>query len=362
MRAAAQPGRSPSTVYRWRFLIAFCSVLLVWVGLVWATGAPGWLVGVGVPLAALYAALCLSAEHLCRAFPLRPAAVARALTYQASAGAVLSGVWVALARAAAWLMGRGPAGAAPRLLTSGALLWVAGLLIYAAAAAVFYALQGAARAAAAEAEIEHARRLAGEAELRALRAQIHPHFLFNSLHSISALTASDPGRARQMCIHLAELFRLTLRLGPRETVTLEEELSVVRAYLAVERLRFGARLGYEEAIAPEALNCRLPALLLQPLVENAIKHGIASLTCPGRLQFAAVREGDRLRVTLENDYDGDSPAPVRNGLGLENIRQRLEAHYGPRARLLWRAEGGRFAAAVELPAAAAEGVAATFSA
>lgn len=335
---------------------------MVWVGLVWATGGDGREIIIGLPLCAIYALLCLSAENLCRAFPLRPAKAAQAVGHQVPAAALLGGIWVLLARAAGWLAALGHPAVRPRLLHSPALLWVAGMLIYAATAAVFYALQGAARAAAAEAETEHARRLAGEAELRALRAQIHPHFLFNSLHSISALTASDPARAREMCIHLAELFRLTLRLGPREMISLEEELSVLRAYLAVERLRFGARLGYQEDITPEALACRVPALLLQPLVENAIKHGIASLTCPGQLQLTAIREDDRLRVALENDYDGDSPAPLRNGLGLENIRQRLEANYGPRGSLVWRAEAGRFAAVIELPALAAEAAPAAASA
>ncbi|MGH9534454.1 MAG: sensor histidine kinase [Terriglobales bacterium] len=354
MSAAPQPAPAIAAFrFRGRFLLTWNAILLVWAGLLWATGSAWWLLAVGLPLAAIYALFCLSAEHLCRAFPLRPAAAASAVTHQAGAAALLAAIWVLLARAAAWLLHFGVPHAPLRLLHSAALLWVAGVLIYAAAAALFYALQGVARAAAAEAEVEHARRLAGEAELRALRAQIHPHFLFNCLHSISALTASDPARARQMCIHLAELFRLTLRLGPQETITLQEELSVARAYLAVERLRFGARLGYAETIDPEALDCRLPALLLQPLVENAVKHGIASLTGPGRLQLSAARDGARLRLEVDNDYDSDCPAPQRNGVGLDNVRQRLAAHYGGHASLVWRADGGRFSAAIELPALAA---------
>ncbi|MGH9490975.1 MAG: sensor histidine kinase [Terriglobales bacterium] len=351
------PGRG--TAWAGRFFLAWNGVFWVWAGLVWATGSSWWLLVIGLPLTGAYAALCLSAEHLCRAFPLRPAAIADAITHQAAAGAMLAGIWMLLARGEAWIISLTHPAFASRLFTDSALLWVAGMLIYASMAALFYAIQGAARAVAAEAEIEHARRLAGEAELRALRAQIHPHFLFNSLHSISALTASDPRRAREMCIHLAELFRLTLRLGPRETISMEEELSVLRAYVAVERLRFGHRLVYREEIAPQALACRLPALLLQPLVENAIKHGVASLTGPGQLQLTAACAEARLCVSLENDFDSDSPAPARNGMGLENIRQRLEAHYGPRASLAWRAEAGRFYAAIELPALTAEPVAVT---
>lgn len=359
MAAARQPAHAQAGTFcfRGRFLLAWNAVFLVWAGLVWATGSSWWLLAAGLPLAAVYAVLCLSAENICRAFPLRPAVAANAVAHQAAAAALLAGAWVLLARGADWLIRLADPAAPLRLLNSPALLWVAGILIYAAAAALFYALQGVARAAAAEAESEHARRLAGEAELRALRAQIHPHFLFNCLHSISALTASDPARAREMCIHLAELFRLTLRLGPQETITLEEELSVARAYLAVERLRFGARLGYAESIAPSALPCRLPALLLQPLVENAVKHGIASLTGPGRLRLAAASDGARLRLELDNDYDADCPAPLRNGLGLENVRQRLAAQFGSAASLVWRAENGRFSTTVELPALTAAPVA-----
>jgi LytS/YehU family sensor histidine kinase len=130
--------------------------------------------------------------------------------------------------------------------------------------------------------------LAQESELKALRAQLNPHFLFNSLNSISALTAVDPSRAREMCVLLSDFLRRSLGLGERRLVALREELDLARTYLAIEQIRFGARLKLAWTLDPAAEPALLPTLLLQPLVENAIKHGIAALPkaaswrCPWR--------------------------------------------------------------------------------
>jgi LytS/YehU family sensor histidine kinase len=175
--------------------------------------------------------------------------------------------------------------------------------------------------------------LAREAELRALKAQVHPHFLFNSLNSISSLTTGDPARAREMCILLAEFFRKSLALGDKPTVSLEEELAVARTYLAIEGLRFGPRLRVEEAVDEAALPCGLPPLLLQPLVENAIRHGIATCAEGGVVRLQARTDGRSLRLLVENPLDPDSPARPGVGLGLANVRGRLLARYGERAWL-----------------------------
>src|SRR4029077_11602189 len=113
-----------------------------------------------------------------------------------------------------------------------------------------------------------------EGELRALGGQLSPHFLFNSLNSINALVGSDPEGARRMCEGLGDFLRRTLALGARDSVTLSEELMLVDRYLDIEQLRFGDRLRVERAVRADAAACRVPPLLLQPLVENAIKHGI----------------------------------------------------------------------------------------
>ena len=149
--------------------------------------------------------------------------------------------------------------------------------------------------------------LARDAELRALKAQVNPHFLFNSLNSISALTSSDPAKAREMCILLGDFLRRTLGLGEKSAIPLEEELSLIRSFLAVEKVRFGARIQMEENIDSDALDVSVPPLLLQPLVENAVVHGIANLVEGGSINLDThARDGD-LSIPVENTFDPDAP-------------------------------------------------------
>jgi len=192
--------------------------------------------------------------------------------------------------------------------------------------------------------------LAREAELRALRAQIHPHFLFNSLNSISALVSTDPTQAREMCVLLAEFFRRTLAVGERPGVTFDEELAVARTYLAIERLRLGTRLCVEERVDEATLGCILPPLLLQPIVENAIRHGIASRSDGGVLRIQACVDGAHLRIDVENPFDPDAPRRPGVGVGLANVRRRLFAAYGDRARVETERGEDRFRVAISLPA------------
>jgi len=193
--------------------------------------------------------------------------------------------------------------------------------------------------------------LAREAELRALRAQIDPHFLFNSLQSISALTTADPPAARRMCLLLADFLRETLALGARERIPLSSELALVRRFLAVEQVRFGDRLQVDiDAAGAEA--CEVPALVLQPLVENAVTHGIAHMVEGGVVRIRAERRVASLVVTVDNPCDADRPPGRGTGLGLRNVRARLESAYGGEAFAQAEETGGRFIVRVELPLAA----------
>ncbi len=166
---------------------------------------------------------------------------------------------------------------------------------------------------------------ARDAELRALRAQLNPHFLFNSLNSISALTGPDPEAARTMCQLLGDFLRTSLTLGARERVAFAEELALAERYLAIEQVRFGARLAVEKAVEPAAARCLVPPLLIQPLIENAVKHGVADRVEGGTVRIEARRSGDRLEIAVENPRDPEAPPRRGGGLGLENVRQRLAA-------------------------------------
>jgi hypothetical protein len=176
-----------------------------------------------------------------------------------------------------------------------------------------------------------------EAELRALRMQIHPHFLFNALHSISSLVYDAPSEALAMMSRLGEFLRATLDKGAAPQVTLSEELRYAALYLEIEKVRFGDRLQISIAAAPEALDMETPTLILQPLIENAIRHGLGCSMGVVELSIAAERLQERLYITLTN-READ-PAPRRTvphplpGLGLANTRDRLETAYGSLAAL-----------------------------
>ena len=175
--------------------------------------------------------------------------------------------------------------------------------------------------------------LSRESELKALKAQVNPHFLFNSLNSISALTSMDPARARDMCIRLSDFLRNSLRLGERVSIPFAEELALTKTYLEVEQVRFGQRLRVVQDFDAVCAHCHLPPLLVQPLVENAIKHGIATLVEGGEIAITGRQNGQHLRVVVENPFDPDAPATGKTGFGLVNVRNRLEARYGGAARL-----------------------------
>jgi two-component system sensor histidine kinase AlgZ len=185
--------------------------------------------------------------------------------------------------------------------------------------------------------------------LRALRAQIDPHFLFNSLQSISALTTSDPAAARRMCLLLAGFLRETLALGARERIPLASELALARDFLSVEQVRFGDRLQVAIETGDGTADCEVPPLVLQPLVENAVTHGIAHVLEGGTVRVRAERRVASLVMTVDNPCDVDRPAGRGTGLGLRNVRLRLESLYGDDASLRTEESGGRFVAQMDIP-------------
>ena len=185
----------------------------------------------------------------------------------------------------------------------------------------------------AEERARESRSLALNAELKALRAQLNPHFLFNSLNSIAALTTIDPRQARRMCIFLADFLRRSLSLGNQKTIRLSDELDLVHAYLAVEGIRFQDKMSIRETISPDVEKIAVPPLLLQPLVENAVKHGIAGMDTPGWISIDAGVVSDAVVVTVTNPMDPEAAASAGGGHGLRIVRQRLENHYGQTAAL-----------------------------
>ena len=219
-------------------------------------------------------------------------------------------------------------------------LWfqaVTGVALYGVLAGVFAALDAGERLRDQQAIAARAEALRVRAELRALRAQLNPHFLFNTLHSITALVRSDPHAAESALERFGMLMRkvLDIHREQRDEVPLSEELEFVRAYLALESMRLGDRLRVVEEIEPDALECLVPPFSLQPLVENAVRHGIAPLPAGGTLRIAASTTDDRLLLEVADDGAGADAGRVaaESGVGLQVVRQRLTARFGDGAHL-----------------------------
>jgi LytS/YehU family sensor histidine kinase len=179
-------------------------------------------------------------------------------------------------------------------------------------------------------------------------AQLQPHFLFNTLNAISALVPEDPVIAQRLLARLGDLLRLSIAQHRTQLNPLADEVDFTDAYLAIEQTRLGDRLRIVRRIAPQALAVEVPALLLQPLVENAVRHGIAPLVEGGTLTIEAAVEGERLRLVVADD--GKGADHVGDGIGLGNARQRLRQLYGDRQSLeIETAPGKGFRVTVEIP-------------
>jgi signal transduction histidine kinase len=208
---------------------------------------------------------------------------------------------------------------------------------------VFYALDSSGRAERLKASLAAAR-------LDALKTQLNPHFLFNTLNSISSLMYTDTEAADRMMARLSELLRSTIRNDGAQEVTLGEELEIVDRYLQIEKIRFDERLKVTVAAEPGALEGLVPAFSLQPLVENAVRHGIGPLESGGSIEIEARRRDGHLVVCVRDDGAGTSEEPVAEGIGLTNTRARLRELYGDAASLsACGRDGGGFLVRLDIP-------------
>lgn len=195
-----------------------------------------------------------------------------------------------------------------------------------------------------------AEKLSREAELYKLRQQLQPHFLFNSLNSISALTASDPVKARYMIHQLSDFLRHTLKKDEQEWNSFGEELQYLRLYLDIEKIRFGYRLQTEIIFNEEVLHFRLPALLLQPVVENAIKFGLYDTIGEVMIRIEVGRSGNILKIMVQNPFDPETAQPIRGtGFGLSSIRRRLFLLFARNDLLTTKKENENFITTILIP-------------
>ena len=188
------------------------------------------------------------------------------------------------------------------------------------------------------------------AQFHALRAQLHPHFLFNSLNAISSLIHSDPQRADRMLSQLSELLRLAIDTATHPEVTLKSDVAFTRRYLDIERMRYGDRLDVHFNVNGETFDALVPTMLLQPLVENAVRHGIAPHSRPGRVEINAKRVGDELLLVVRDTGSGFDPDTNESaGVGLSTTRARLETLYGGSERMSFEHIADGFEVRVRLP-------------
>lgn len=220
-----------------------------------------------------------------------------------------------------------------------------GVWLYAIVAGVSYAVRNRERLREQERIAARAEALALEARLSALRAQLNPHFLFNALHTVSALIESNPGKAERAVEELADLLRYVLDEGSESMVSLEDEWAFTKGYLELQGIRLGERLRYKTEFGPATLSCLVPPFALQPLVENAVEHGISTSVSGGEVRIGATLDNGWLVLQVEDDGSTGMRMPPTgtngHGTGLSVLRERLAAHFGERATLdIERTDGG----------------------
>ena len=284
----------------------------------------------------LFGFIALGSRYPCRSTPLRSTSLTRIVIVHAGGAMVASAAWLAVWNW--WTTVDAP------------MMFAVGTVLYTLTVTMHYLLLEVEAARQAEEAALRYQVLAREAELKAFKAQVDPHFLFNSLNAVASLCGSRPNEAREMAQLMADFFRQTLRLGAQDRITLEQELDLVSRYLAIERVRFRERLAVNIHINDAAREWTVPPLLLQPLAENAVRHGIASVVTGGTIDINAAASDGLLRISIENPADPDRPSGGGEGIGVANARGRLAAISGGRARLNTTEADGRYRVEIEVPA------------
>ncbi len=304
-----------------------------------------------VPMTLVFGFMALAPWYMCPSFPLGKTRLPTLTGVHSLAAIITSFVWILVGQLIA-SAGKNVLGIQPledEYRTIMPMLFATGVLLFALSVVVHYLILAFEESRDVEKKALTLEILARESELKALRAQINPHFLFNSLNAISALTTSDPGGARAMTLRLASFFRETLKLGSLSTITVEQELQLLDDFLAVEKVRFGRRLQFHRNVEDDARECLLPALILQPILENAIKHGIVGLIDGGTISLKIEKRQEGLHVAVENPFDTENLRTQGTKVGLANVRGRLTALYGLGARLDTQVNGETFLVELLVP-------------
>jgi sensor histidine kinase YesM len=231
------------------------------------------------------------------------------------------------------------------------LAWrtILGGLVYLILVLIYYLVSNSQKLQERLQQEERLKNLVRDTELSLLKSQINPHFLFNSLNSISSLTMTSPSEARDMIIRLSDFLRYSLKHRENEYVPLKEELVRMKDYLAIEKIRFGDKLIYEFDIDGSCQEFPVPTMIFQPLFENAIRHSVYESVDPVKISFKCVSGEGSMKAIISNDFDPEVPTRKGTGLGLQNVRQRIELAYRDKGSIQWSAGDGVFTVTMIIP-------------
>ncbi|MFZ5939993.1 MAG: sensor histidine kinase [Bacteroidota bacterium] len=338
------------------------SSLLIYTG-VWMllmmlqTGLLSYYVGLPFSLAAtdsitgniLYALMGILAWYPTRYIPYRKNGFFYYLSAHVAAGLAVITLWLLLSTGFTMLIA-GSSEEYDRFIND-SWVWrvVYGVLIYLVLILIYYLVIYARTIQERAQQEERLRSLVRETELNLLKSQINPHFLFNSLNSISSLTMSNPEEAREMIIRLSDFLRYSLKNRESEYVPMQEEIGRMKDYLAIEKIRFGEKLRYEMDVETECLELLVPTMILQPLIENAIKHGVYESLEPVTIRLTCHAGPEKMRISLSNNFDPTVPSRKGTGVGLQNVTQRIRLAYGDEGRAEWSLKDNVFTVNLIIP-------------
>jgi two-component system sensor histidine kinase AlgZ len=297
-----------------------------------------------LPVILVYSQINLSAWYIVKAFPLEKTNIGKIVVLVIISSLLMSLLFVGLF--IGWIFLLSQYIAIPQPNADQWLLYLLlnglGEELYLVSLAIAYLFAAFEVSRSAERDSFELKLLAQSSELKALRMQINPHFLFNSLNSINALISQKPEKAREMTTLLADFFRKSLQFGSKETITLGEEISLLTNYLDIERIRFGARLSVEQKVDESVLPCLVPPLLLQPILENAVKYGISNSLENGIVRIVVEGKKERVFITVENTHEEEQQTIKGTGLGLSIVRKRLHTIFGGNSDVQIFREGNVF--------------------
>jgi sensor histidine kinase YesM len=304
-----------------------------------------------IPVCLVFGFISASAYYVCRSLPMQKRQFFLVLSLFGGASLFAGSIWLLLSffwNRFCISMGYPNLGLVlseqliPLIFITGTLLYLLSILAYDVLIAFENIRSSELRQAASEV-------YARDAELQVLRTQINPHFLFNSLNSISALTTIDAAGARAMTIELAQFFRQTLALSEKQKICLADEIALCEHFLSIEKIRFGKKLQVQMEIETASQAALIPPMILQPLLENAIKHGIRDLVDGGTILIKSMVRDEWLFIAIENPIDVQPSQAQGTGTGLKNLQARLSSLYGKRSRVDWQNKQQIFRVEITIP-------------